>query len=100
MSFHARCRHGFCPKLVPACSTKESGQVHAEDCAVLLQGVYCGGLQHANALVKAGHVAVHRFKLLAGYMGWEPGQLSREVRPLRGPLLQGLITSADGAEQF
>ena len=44
-----------------------------------LQGVYAGGLQHANALVKAGHVAVHRFKLMAGYMGWEPGQLRREV---------------------
>ncbi|KAK9815133.1 hypothetical protein WJX73_008425 [Symbiochloris irregularis] len=45
----------------------------------ILEGVYCGGLPHANALVKAGHVAVHRFKLMAGYMGWEPGQLSREV---------------------
>lgn len=43
------------------------------------QGVYSGGLQHANALVKAGQVAVHRFKLMAGYMGWEAGQLRREV---------------------
>lgn len=42
--------------------------------------MYSGGLPHANALVKAGHVAVHRFKLVAGYMGWDAGQLAREVR--------------------
>ena len=43
------------------------------------QGVYVGGLQHANALVKAGQVAAHRFKLVAGYMGWDAGQLNHEV---------------------
>lgn len=45
----------------------------------ILQGVYAGGMPHANALVKAKQVTLNRFKLLAGYMGWDAGQLQREV---------------------
>ena len=44
-----------------------------------LQGVYCGGMHHANCMVKEGHVAPHRFRLLAGYVGWGPGLLNEEL---------------------
>lgn len=48
-------------------------------CFPMAQGVYAGGMPHANALVKAKQVTLNRFKLLAGYMGWDAGQLQREV---------------------
>ena len=32
-----------------------------------------------NALVKEGLAAAHRFRLLAGYVGWDAGQLSAEL---------------------
>jgi hypothetical protein len=41
--------------------------------------VYAGGLPHANALVRAGDAQAGDFRLLAGYAGWEPGQLEAEV---------------------
>ena len=41
--------------------------------------MYAGGLPHANALVRAGEAAPGEFRLLAGYAGWEPGQLEAEV---------------------
>ena len=44
-----------------------------------VQGVYCGGMHHANCLVKEGAVAPHRFRLLAGYVGWGPGMLNEEL---------------------
>jgi hypothetical protein len=46
----------------------------------VLDGVYAGGLPHANALVRAGDADAADFRLLAGYAGWEPGQLEAEVR--------------------
>ena len=45
----------------------------------VLDGVYAGGLPHANALVRAGDADPADFRLLAGYAGWEPGQLEAEV---------------------
>ena len=44
-----------------------------------MQGVYCGGMHHANALVKEGLAAPHRFRMLAGYVGWDAGMLREEL---------------------
>ena len=41
--------------------------------------MYCGGLHHANALVKEGLVKEHRFRLFSGYLGWDAGQLQAEL---------------------
>lgn len=43
------------------------------------QGIYTGGLAHANELVASGRAAASEFKLLAGYAHWPTGQLQREI---------------------
>ena len=43
------------------------------------QGIYTGGLAHANELVASGRAAASEFKLLAGYAHWPTGQLQREM---------------------
>ena len=44
-----------------------------------LQGIYTGGLAHANELVQAGRARAREFRLLAGYMHWHEGSLHAEV---------------------
>lgn len=45
----------------------------------LLQGIYTGGLAHANELVQKGRAVARDFRLLAGYMHWHEGALHAEV---------------------
>ncbi len=45
----------------------------------LLQGVFTGGLAHANDLVQTGRAAAAEFRLLSGYSLWPKGSLAREV---------------------
>lgn len=43
------------------------------------QGIYTGGLAHANELVAAGQAHARDFRLLAGYTHWHEGALGAEV---------------------
>ncbi|CAL8463593.1 g3127 [Coccomyxa elongata] len=45
----------------------------------VMDGIYTGGLAHANELVASGRAAASEFKLLAGYAHWPTGQLQREI---------------------
>ena len=44
-----------------------------------LQGIYTGGLAHANELVQTGRAHARDFRLLAGYMQWHQGAVHAEV---------------------
>jgi hypothetical protein len=44
-----------------------------------LQGVFTGGLAHANDLVQTGRASAAEFRLLSGYSLWPKGVLAREV---------------------
>jgi putative AlgH/UPF0301 family transcriptional regulator len=44
-----------------------------------LQGIYTGGLAHANELVQTGRAVAQDFRLLAGYMHWHESALHAEV---------------------
>ncbi|CAK0738662.1 hypothetical protein CVIRNUC_001075 [Coccomyxa viridis] len=45
----------------------------------VIEGVYTGGLAHANELVQTGRALAKDFRLLAGYMHWRDGALSAEI---------------------
>jgi len=61
--------------------------VHCAEITVLLalqqtlrlQGIYTGGLAHANELVQTGRAHARDFRLLAGYMQWHQGAVHAEV---------------------
>lgn len=46
----------------------------------IVPGVYAGGVESAAELVLRGELEAGEFRLLAGYSGWEPYQLSEEIR--------------------
>lgn len=46
----------------------------------IIPGVYAGGVESAAELVLQGRIDPSEFRLLAGYSGWEPYQLSEEIR--------------------
>lgn len=46
----------------------------------IVPGVYAGGVESAADLVLQGRIDPSEFRLLAGYSGWEPYQLSEEIR--------------------
>ena len=45
----------------------------------IVPGVYAGGVESAAELVMRGELEPGEFRLLAGYSGWEPYQLSEEI---------------------
>ena len=45
----------------------------------IVPGVYAGGVESAADLVLRGELEAGEFRLLAGYSGWEPYQLSEEI---------------------
>jgi putative AlgH/UPF0301 family transcriptional regulator len=45
----------------------------------IIDGVYAGGVESASELIKLGLARPEEFKLLAGYSGWGPHQLEREI---------------------
>ncbi len=45
----------------------------------IIDGVYAGGVESASELIRLGLARPEEFKLLAGYSGWGPGQLEREI---------------------
>lgn len=56
------------------------GQSQVADSVMVCPGLYTGGLQSSIELVSAGHCPAQAFSLLAGYTGWQPGQLEAEIR--------------------
>jgi putative AlgH/UPF0301 family transcriptional regulator len=55
------------------------GRREVEGAMRILDGVYAGGVDSAIDLVRRGAAPAGDFRLLAGYSGWGPGQLEREV---------------------
>lgn len=55
------------------------GRPEVEGAMRILQGVYAGGVDSAIELVRSGDAPASDFRLLAGYSGWGPHQLEREV---------------------
>jgi putative AlgH/UPF0301 family transcriptional regulator len=45
----------------------------------IIDGVYAGGVESASDLIRLGLARPEEFKLLAGYSGWGPHQLEREI---------------------
>ena len=45
----------------------------------IVDGVYAGGVDAASELVRIGVAKAEEFKLLAGYSGWGPWQLKKEI---------------------
>ena len=45
----------------------------------IIDGVYAGGVTSASELIRLGLARPEEFKLLAGYSGWGPYQLQREI---------------------
>jgi putative AlgH/UPF0301 family transcriptional regulator len=45
----------------------------------IIDGVYAGGVESASKLISLGLARPEEFKLLAGYSGWGPHQLEREI---------------------
>jgi len=45
----------------------------------IVDGVYAGGVESASELIRQGRATPEEFCLLAGYSGWGPKQLAREV---------------------
>ena len=43
------------------------------------QGIYTGGLAHANEMVQSGRAQAREFRLLNGYSFWPRGALDQEV---------------------
>lgn len=56
------------------------GRPEVEGSMEIVPGVYAGGVESAAELVMQGQVDPSEFRLLAGYSGWEPYQLSDEIR--------------------
>ena len=46
----------------------------------IVPGVYAGGVERAADMVLRGELEANEFRLLAGYSGWEPYQLSEEIK--------------------
>ncbi|CAL5223878.1 g6470 [Coccomyxa viridis] len=55
------------------------GNAAVTDTYEVIDGIYTGGLAHANELVQAGRARAREFRLLAGYMHWHEGSLGAEV---------------------
>ncbi|EIE27648.1 hypothetical protein COCSUDRAFT_64323 [Coccomyxa subellipsoidea C-169] len=55
------------------------GNPAVADTFEVIDGIYTGGLAHANELVASGRAAASEFKLLAGYAHWPWGELQREI---------------------
>ncbi|KAK9917412.1 hypothetical protein WJX75_004072 [Coccomyxa subellipsoidea] len=55
------------------------GNPAVADTFEVMDGIYTGGLAHANELVASGRASAHEFKLLAGYTHWPAGDLQREI---------------------
>ena len=55
------------------------GRGDVEGAMRIIDGIYAGGVEAASDLVRRGEAAPSEFRLLAGYSGWGPGQLAREI---------------------
>ncbi len=46
----------------------------------IMDGVYWGGdYQHLKVMIEAGEVTTNQIKFLAGYSGWQPRKLQKEI---------------------
>ncbi len=82
---HINVSLGKCPLYIGGPVTRNllhvlHGRPEVEGSMEIVPGVYAGGVESAADLVLKGHVAPSEFRLLAGYSGWEPYQLSEEIR--------------------
>lgn len=56
------------------------GQQQVADAVEMCPGLFTGGLQSSMQLILEGVCGADDFSLLAGYTGWQPGQLDEEIR--------------------
>ncbi|KAG7667548.1 hypothetical protein Ndes2526B_g07497 [Nannochloris sp. 'desiccata'] len=55
------------------------GRGDVDSAMQIIDGVYAGGVESASKLVELGLARPEEFRLLAGYSGWGPYQLEREI---------------------
>lgn len=82
---HINVSLGKCPLYIGGPVTRNllhvlHGCPEVEGSMEIVPGVYAGGVESAADLVLQGQVNPSEFRLLAGYSGWEPYQLSEEIR--------------------